>query len=210
MSLVIEALRRVEKTDARAGSIGAAVASYRETPRPRGSVAPLFLGLLTGGAMVFLFGPQSRDVDRVSARSVEAAPSPQARYLKGAAGLPPPLIIESALSSEPRKSADAGSGSGVELSPTDPHPRAEAPSRAPVASPSLVLQAISERDSRPIAIINDQLVNEGDRLGPVRVLRIGPDSVEVLLENGEHDTVRFSPPPPPPAPEPSTSPTPQH
>jgi hypothetical protein len=63
-----------------------------------------------------------------------------------------------------------------------------------------VLQAISERDSHPIAIINDLLVKEGDRLGPVRILRIGSESVEVLLGDGTRDTVRFAPPPPDPTP----------
>ncbi|HQZ17013.1 MAG TPA: hypothetical protein PLD86_09095, partial [Vicinamibacteria bacterium] len=67
MSLVIEALRRVEKTDARTGSIGAAVASYRPAPKSRGSVVPLLLGLLTGGTVVFLLGAQSRNGADVSA-----------------------------------------------------------------------------------------------------------------------------------------------
>ena len=80
--------------------------------------------------------------------------------------------------------------------------------------PGLVLQAISERDSQPIAIINDQLVKEGDKLGQVRVLRIGSDSVDVLLENGRNETVRFALPPPPlpedsPSPFPSPSPDPR-
>ena len=98
MSLVIEALRRVEKTDARAGSIGAAVASYRPVPRPRRSVIPLLLGLLAGGAMVLVLRSQGKEADRVSARSGDDGSSPagQTRRLKGAAGLPPPLIIEPA------------------------------------------------------------------------------------------------------------------
>ena len=66
----------------------------------------------------------------------------------------------------------------------------------------LILQAISERDSRPVAIINDQLVREGDLIGRTRVVRIHSDSVDVLLENGTKEAVRFAPPPP------ETSPTP--
>lgn len=203
MSLVIEALRRVEKTDARTGSIGAAVASYRPAPKSRGSVVPLLLGLLTGGTVVFLLGAQSRNGADVSARSGDDAPAlpPQTRPLKGAAGLPPPLIIEPAVRSiEPRPSLAAAAAT--------PALRPDLPSRAAGSTPPLVLQAISERDSRPIAIINDQLVREGDKVGPARVLRIGPDSVEVLLENGKHDTVRFAPPPPPET-QPSASPDPR-
>lgn len=200
MSLVIEALRRVEKTDARTGSIGAAVASYRPAPRSRGSLVPLLLGLLTGGALVFLLGAQSRNGADVSARSGDDASAlpPPARPLKGAAGLPPPLIIEPAVrSAEP----------GPSLAAPSPAPdiRPDRSTRAAAPMPPLVLQAISERDSRPIAIISDQLVREGDKVGAARVLRIGRDSVEVLLENGQHDTVRFAPAPSPEAP-PSPSP----
>ena len=207
MSLVIEALRRVEKTDARAGSVAAAVASYRPAPRPRGSVIPLLLGLLTGGTVVFLLGAQGRNAVDSGAGADDAAVTARTRPLKGAAGLPPPLIIETAARPEDVRAPKA----------TESRPAALAASRpleqglggpAPAARPSLVLQAISERDSRPIAIINDQLVREGEKLGAVRVLRIGADSVEVQLENGQHDTVRFAPPPPPAAPEASPSSTP--
>jgi hypothetical protein len=209
VSLVIEALRRVEKTDARAGSIGAAVASYRPVPRPRGSAVPLLLGLLAGGTLVFLFGAPGKSPTRVSAQSdAVSGLSPQTRRLKGAAGLPPPLIMEPVVTStesRPRsgKGSDAPAASALPVQDRRP----AAPLRAAAATPGLVLQAISERDSRPIAIINDQLVKEGDKLGQARVLKIGVDSVEVLLENGQHDTVRFAPPPSSP-PEASPSPDP--
>jgi len=209
VSLVIEALRRLEKTDARAGSIGAAVASYRPVPRPRGSAVPLLLGLLAGGTLVFLFGAPGKSTTSVGAQSgdTESASLPQARRLKGAAGLPPPLIIEPVVrSTESRPRSEMGSEAPVATALPIPE-RRPAPARAVVAVPALVLQAISERDSHPIAIINDQLVKEGDKLGQVRVIRIGADSVEVLLENGQHDIVRFAPPPPSP-PEASPSPDP--
>lgn len=205
MSLVIEALRRVEKTDGRTGSIGAAIASYRPVPKPRGSVIPLLLGLLTGGTLVFLLGGPGRNSVDVSARSGDEANAPQLRRLKGAAGLPPPLIIENAGSApEVRASRVDGSPAAAASGAGTGEHRTESPARrAPAA---LVLQAISERDSRPIAIISDQLVGEGDRVGAVRVLRIGSDSVEVMLENGQHDTVRFAPPPPSPEASPTPSP----
>ena len=205
MSLVIEALRRVEKSGARAGAIGAAVASYSPAPRPRNSsTVPLLLGILTGGGLVLALGGPGGSP--ASVPDIEAsALAMQARPLKGAAGLPPPMIIESALRSAevrpaPTPSADTSAAANFDR-------RGEVLSRPAIPPPPLILQAISERDSRPIAIINDQLVREGEKLGAVRIVKIGADSVEVLLENGKHDTVRFAPPPPL-TPQPSPSPLP--
>lgn len=205
MSLVLEALRRVEKPNERTGSIGAAVSSYRPTPRRRGFAIPLLLGFAVGGAALLLFTPPSGQRKATpgpnsnGGASGKAAPTRSAR---GGAGLPPPLILEPMVRPEaprprPAPSADmvaAARDRRAELSPL-PGP----------ARPAFVLQAISERDSHPIAIINDQLVREGDKLGTTRVLKIGADSVEVLLESGKKDFVRFAPPPPPdisPSPDP--------
>lgn len=68
------------------------------------------------------------------------------------------------------------------------------------STPAFVLQAISERDGQPIAIINDQLVRAGDRLAGMRVMKIGTEAVEILLDSGAKDLVRFAPPPPEPSP----------
>jgi hypothetical protein len=72
----------------------------------------------------------------------------------------------------------------------------ESPSAAPapapkVASPDeLRLSAISRRDGRPVALINDRLVFEGDSFEGVRVLRIGETEVEVEV-NGQRRVLRF-------------------
>jgi hypothetical protein len=54
-------------------------------------------------------------------------------------------------------------------------------SPAPAASvaPAWVLQAITQRDGRPLALINDRLVREGDSLNGARVVRIGETEVEL-------------------------------
>ena len=197
MSLVMEALRRVEKPDARAGSIGAAVSSYEPPTKRRGMATPLLLGLAAGGATILLMSPPSRPEGASAANSAAPVASPQS--LKGGAALPPPLIVEpltlpEAAPSHPNPSAEAGL---LPAALASPH-RAPAPAR-----PALVLQAISERDSRPIAVVSDTLVREGDWLGSTRVLKIGEDFLEVLLEDGRRDFVRFAP-----APLPDISPTP--
>jgi len=66
--------------------------------------------------------------------------------------------------------------------------RETAPSRP---SPRrLVLTAISERDGRPVALLNDHLVHEGDSFDGVRVLRIRPTEVEVEVD-GKTQVVGF-------------------
>jgi hypothetical protein len=70
--------------------------------------------------------------------------------------------------------------------------RAAAPSPlAPrPADPELRLQAISERDGQPIAIINDHLVRVGDEVGGIRVLAIRGAEVDVEVR-GRRTTLRF-------------------
>jgi hypothetical protein len=66
--------------------------------------------------------------------------------------------------------------------------RETAPARP--APRRLVLTAISERDGRPVALLNDHLVHEGDSFDGVRVLRIRPTEVEVEVD-GKTQVVGF-------------------
>jgi hypothetical protein len=62
---------------------------------------------------------------------------------------------------------------------------------APAAAPDeLRLSAISQRNGRPVALINDRLVFEGDSFDGVRVLRIGDVEVEVEVR-GVRRVLRF-------------------
>lgn len=212
MSLVLEALRRVEKPAATPGSIGVAVASFRPNQRRSRAVPPLLLGALCGVALLWSFtpavpppdpngpgpssqpaevaGPVSRPGDSVLAhRANQARRSQLMKNLRALAAMPLPA------ESPPRVA-------GAVEEPAVPGTPAPAPLKV---AASFVLQAISERDSHPIAIINEQLVKEGDLIGPVRVLKIGPDFVEVALPAGRSQIIRFAPPAPPEA---SSSPTP--
>lgn len=202
MSLVLEALRRVEKPDTQAGSAGAAVAPMGAPGSRVRSVIPLILGLTAGGIAVALSTPSPKAP--VPAELEEG----RVRAPRGRAGLPPPIfpslpepprvVPRDAASARARaESPRIASRTVPGQSPSTPRPADQG------AAPTFVLQGISERDSYPIAIINDQLVKEGDLLGKVRVLKIGAESVEMVLENGETVTVSFAPPPPP---EPSPTP----
>ncbi|MBK5256094.1 MAG: hypothetical protein JJE39_08680 [Vicinamibacteria bacterium] len=185
MSLVLEALRRVEKPDARPGSVGVAVASYRPARRRRSPLLPLILGLSTGVVLLLSWRPQGRTAEPSPAAALESPPR--------------------AVAAEPSEATRLTTSDVPRVSPSEKPPGRAVPSTAPmtalpktsalVTRPPLVLQAISERDSRPIAVINDRLVKEGDLFEGARVLKIDAESVEVLLETGQKATVRFATPP---------------
>lgn len=204
MSLVLDALRRVEKPDARTGSVGVAVASYRPPRRPGRSWAPLLLGIIVGGGAVLLFGSSagSRGTSQaLPARDAGASVSngPPSRAL-GGAGLPPPLIIldATAAAAGPQSLTDGPQPAATRRGPPSPRLDGVAPAElVAAASRGLVLQAISERDSHAVAVISDQLVKEGDLIGKARVLKIGADTVEVLHEGGRRELIRFQVPPDP-------------
>lgn len=199
MSLVLEALRRVEKPGGRTGSVGAAVASFTPAPKRRGISIPLFLGLAAGAIVFLLF---DRPVRRATEGSMTALPggSPPAFAAfpsKGGASLPPPLIRDLPLA--PRTSTLGATRRVAALPAPIPSRAADLGRKELKPSAPLVLQAISERDSHPIAVISDQLVREGDQLGAVRVLRIGAEFVDIRLDNGLTETLRFPVAPPPEA-----------
>ncbi len=105
-------------------------------------------------------------------RAVEATAAP--------APLPPPAGF-----AEPSASTTvpvAVSASASEAAP------AEGPAAA--TSGDLRLNAISQRDGRPVALINDRLLFEGDSFDGVRVLRIGEAEVELEVK-GQRRVLRF-------------------
>ena len=70
-------------------------------------------------------------------------------------------------------------------------PAAETPPPVPPPNaPEYRLTAISERDGRPVALLNDRLVHEGDRFDNLRIIRIGPADVEIEVD-GERRTIGF-------------------
>jgi hypothetical protein len=74
--------------------------------------------------------------------------------------------------------------------PSAPAPIAAAPAPPPARAVELRLSAISERDGRPIAVVNDRVVGEGDTVSGARVVRIAPTEVDVEVD-GARRTLRF-------------------
>jgi len=92
--------------------------------------------------------------------------------------VPPPPV-----SAVPATTGTAPPASAPPTLPTAPVVTTPAP-------PGLVLQAISQRDGQPVALLSDRLVREGDSFDGVRVLRIGDEEVEVEVD-GERRVIRF-------------------
>jgi len=61
---------------------------------------------------------------------------------------------------------------------------------AALAPGELRLNAITQQDGRPVAVLNDRIVREGDSFDGIRVLRIGESEVEVEV-HGERKVVKF-------------------
>jgi hypothetical protein len=64
----------------------------------------------------------------------------------------------------------------------DEAPPTEAPSPRPSADLELRLEAVSQRDGQPVAVLSGRLVHEGDAFDNVRVIRIGEAEVEIEVD----------------------------
>ncbi|HEX6737080.1 MAG TPA: hypothetical protein VF310_02295 [Vicinamibacteria bacterium] len=65
------------------------------------------------------------------------------------------------------------------------------PALAPAAAAdALRLEAVSEQDGVAVAVVNGQLVREGDRIGEATVIKISGQAVEIEV-NGRRSTLRF-------------------
>jgi hypothetical protein len=74
--------------------------------------------------------------------------------------------------------------------PVVPAQATPGPRREPAADDQVQLQAISQQDGVPVAVVNDRLVREGDSFDGIRVVRIGAAEVEVEVR-GRRRVVRF-------------------
>ena len=211
MSLILDALRKLER-EKRTPPRGFLVLTHAPWPeRRRASLRALWwLGpaLLVGLGWWFL---RTGPIERASAPRV-AVPEARSEGLPrlaqapdaapvwpSAAGQPRPEASRSILSplpvpNEAMTFPPAGLLPESAASTEAPAPASPldtlADSQAPPGSPVFVLQAISQQDGRPVALLNERLVREGDVFDGVRILRIGADEVEIEVA-GERRIVRF-------------------
>lgn len=130
--------------------------------------------------------------------SVTAGAHPPAREPLSPVAAPLPAVTARAVAAPPATApaddADGAAEAGLETGPDQVAPDAPAQasrSDAPAAAPGeVVLQAVTERDGRPLAIVNGRLVREGDAFDGIRILRIGAAEIEVEV-GGRRRTVGF-------------------
>jgi hypothetical protein len=202
MSLILDALRKLEREkDAREPNV-LVVGSVPWGARAR-SRLPLVLALVGAGFVAlaaFALWPR----DRVGRTSTPAPPAstPAPAPTPVLSRVPPPATPASPADAAPpgprRSSVPSPAAPAVEAALTDAEtPDDEVPATTPAHSrpatsgtDELRLNAISERDGRPVALINDRLVFEGDGFDGVKVLRIGETEVEVEVR-GVKKVLRF-------------------
>jgi hypothetical protein len=181
VSLILEALKKLER-DKQAPDRGFLVVAH--VPWASGATGrSWWLGVtallgIAGGVITFslLRGREGRPAP-ATAPLIVATPA--------AIVVPQPTLGTSP--SPPRATPRAG----APLSPPDaiasPPPQ---PSPSPLGEVELRLNAITQQEGRPVAVLNERLVREGDIFDGIHVIRIGEAEVEVEV-NGKRRIVRF-------------------
>ena len=180
MSLVLEALKKLDREKGRdeRGFVVMAAAPW-PTRAARRWPAWAALGIATAGAVAAVLAlrttpaPRALPTPPAAATSV-VGPTPAALVTPRPASTMAATVAPRAAAPQRRETREAA--------PSPITPRA--------AEPELRLQAISERDGQPIAIINDHLVRVGDEVDGIRVLAIRAAEVDVEVR-GRRTTLRF-------------------
>jgi hypothetical protein len=210
VSLILEALKKLEreKRSAEPGFLVLGPTSWAGGTRgTRGAMFALIAGLaLLATALGILAwrnagrgaAPASRVATTATPAAVPAEPpvvGPGAYVPPAQAIAPEPMPIATPLPA-PTMAATAPAAAPADASGrTENAPQAvrvseaavqavaEPPQPAPSAEPARFrLQAISVRDGKPVAVLNDRLVYEGESIDGVTVVRIGEAEVELEVD----------------------------
>ena len=175
MSLILEALKKLEREkEAPARGVVVVGATPWTGARPERRLGLFLVGLALGGGLIAMA--------RWRQETAEGTTSP-------ASAAPTLVVPRSSLAPASPAAAVRETDSPARAPRSAPSPRAT-PAASPVPPPAFVLQAISERDGRPVAIVNDRLVREGDSIDGARIARIAKDEVELEVA-GRRVLLRF-------------------
>jgi hypothetical protein len=192
VSLILDALKKLEREkDAREpGVLVVGSVPWGARARSRAPLATALTALGVVALVAFALWPRSRPVPKAASPSPRAA-STAVPAAGPAPATPAPPAVPAAASPSVAPPPDPRRLSLPLAAEEAPAPSSAAPAgeRTPGAD-DLQLNAISQRDGRPIALINDHLVFEGDSFDGVRILRIGETEVEVEVR-GKRRVLRF-------------------
>jgi hypothetical protein len=193
VSLILDALKKLEhEKDAR--EPGVLVVGSVPWGERRRSRLPLALAATALVALAFAGWWWLRPTPHPTAAGpVPVSPAPTSSPLvAGTPTAPPPpqTLAPSSTASAPPARRPA-----VPMLDETPGPPARPEGAAAAAGTrtapdDLRLNAITRRDGRPVALVNDRLVFEGDSFDGVRILRIGEAEVEVEVR-GQRRILRF-------------------
>jgi hypothetical protein len=188
LSLILEALKKLEreKQAPEKGFLVVAHVPWAMGSRggPRGLVTTGVVLAMGAAAAGFWLARRGGAVARDApspAPTASSAPAPASAPVTQAARPPlPPSNLTMPSLPAPRQSHPG-------VAPPRATSAPKATPRSAAASPAatdveLRLNAISAQDGRPVAILNDRLVREGDVFEGIRVLRIGEAEVEVEVK----------------------------
>jgi hypothetical protein len=209
MSLILDALKKLDREkDARdpgvvvVGSVPWGARQPSRRPLAVAGLTGLLLAVVAGAWWVLRPTPRATSpapavppaaLPTTVAPASPIAPVPAPAQPRTASPLPvaardavpperPPVLAPAPAAPPASATADPAEDVPVE---------AAAPATGGARSPDeLVLQAISEREGRPVALVNDRLVREGDSFDGVTVVRIGASEVEVEVR-GRRRVLRF-------------------
>lgn len=177
MSLVLEALKKLDREKGRdeRGFVVMAAAPW-PTRAARQWPAWAALAVATAGAVVAVL-------------ALRPSPAPPPAAVRPAVPEPAPVVAAPlpAVPTAPPPAVPTPNSAVARPAPARVAPK---PVVEPTADPGPRLQAISERDGQPIAIINDHLVRVGDEVDGMRVLDIRGAEVDVEIR-GRRTTLRF-------------------
>ena len=196
MSLILEALKKLDREkqtpDRGLLVVGSVPWPARRTPWWRPALLAAAL-VAAGGTAAWLAwprrGPEAAGGSAVTPATMAAATAPPAAGVApGAAPRAPssasvPALPAATLEELTRMERAAAS-------PAAARPGAEKADAEGAPGGGLQLQAIAERDGRPVAVISGRVVHEGDRYDGLAIVRIGADEVEIE-EHGRRRTLRF-------------------
>jgi hypothetical protein len=200
VSLILDALKKIEREkDAREpGVLVVGSVPWGARARSRLPLVAALMGTALVALLAFALWPRDRAARPVTIPSPPVS-SPVPPPTPGLSGVPPLATPAPVSPPVPRRpQVPPAESPPTEAPASEPAPAGDdVPATSPVPSRAgapgaddLRLNAISQRDGRPVALINDRLVFEGDAFEGVKVLRIGEAEVEVEVR-GKRRVLRF-------------------